>query len=501
MDVRVAIVGAGFGGLAAAIALRRAGEEDVVLLEKAHDLGGVWRENTYPGAACDIPSCLYSFSYDQRRDWSRPCSPQDEILDYLHATAERNGVAAKIRTGVEVREATWDEQAARWTLRTTGGAPEVETVTAQALVVACGQLSRPLFPRVDGVGRFAGPEFHSAHWDHDVDLAGKRVAVVGTGASAIQFVPEIAQVAARVDVYQRTPPWILPRRNRPYAPWARRMTERVPGLQQVRRLGILAFAESGIAGQTRVPLLRAGIKAWATWHMKRQVKDPALRRKIWPDYPIGCKRVLFSSHYLPALTRPNVELITAPITRVTPAGVVAADGVEREADVVIYGTGFRAHDFVAPMEVRGRGGRELSEAWAGGARAHHGIAVSGFPNLFLMYGPNTNLGFGSIIVMLEAQARYVADAVTSLERLGADAIDVRPEVERASTEAVQEHLRTSVWTGCESWYREGADGRIVNNWPGQMAEYVRATRRVDLSEYDVLTARSSAPLAAASTSG
>lgn len=482
MHVQVAIVGAGFGGLAAAIALRKAGVDDLVILERADDLGGVWRENTYPGAACDIPSCLYSFSYDQRRSWSRPCSTQDEILDYLHTTADRHGLRAKVRTGTEVTTATFDPAAARWTLETSAGEP----VTAQAIVLACGQLTRPLFPAVDGRASFAGPSFHSAEWDHAVELRGKRIAVVGTGASAIQFVPEIAKVAARVDVYQRTAPWILPRRNKPYAPWARRAIERVPGLQHARRLGILAFAESGIAGQTRVPLIRRAIGAWATWHMKNQVKDPALRAKVWPDYPIGCKRVLFSSHYLPALTRPNVDLVTDRIARISPGGVVTEDGTEREVDVVIYGTGFRAHDFVAPMRVLGRDGRELSDAWRDGARAHLGITVGGFPNLFLMYGPNTNLGFGSIIVMLEAQARYVASAIRTLRSTGpAAALDVRPEVEERTTTRVQERLRDTVWTDCQSWYREGADGRIVNNWPGQMAEYVRATREIDLTEYDL----------------
>ncbi|HWT95452.1 MAG TPA: NAD(P)/FAD-dependent oxidoreductase [Solirubrobacteraceae bacterium] len=482
MDVQVAIVGAGFGGLAAAIALRKAGVDDLVILERAEDLGGVWRENTYPGAACDIPSCLYSFSYDQRRDWSRPCSPQDEILDYLRSTADRHGLRARIRTGTEVRTATWSQDDARWTLETSAGEP----VHARSIVLACGQLTRPLFPAVDGRASFAGPSFHSAEWDHSVELRGKRIAVVGTGASAIQFVPEIAKVAARVDVYQRTAPWILPRRNTPYAPWAKRLIERVPGLQHVRRLGILAFAESGIAGQTRIPFVRRAIGVWATWHMRNQVKDPALRAKVWPDYPIGCKRVLFSSHYLPALARPNVELVTDRIARISERGVVTEDGTEREVDVVIYGTGFRAHDFVAPMRVLGRDGRELTDAWREGARAHHGIAVSGFPNLFLMYGPNTNLGFGSIIVMLEAQARYVASAVAALRRTRAAALDVRPEVEERTTARVQERLRKTVWTDCESWYREGADGRIVNNWPGQMAEYVRATREIDLSEYELV---------------
>ena len=477
--MRVAIVGAGFSGIGMAIALREAGHEDVTIFERSGDLGGVWHHNTYPGAACDVPSYLYSFTADQRRDWSRPCSPQEEILAYLHDTARRGGVAGLVRTNTEIVRADFDEDALEWTLQTATG----ERVGADALVLACGQLSRPRMPDVPGMDAFAGPSFHSARWEHDVDLRGKRVAVVGTGASAVQFVPEIARDAARVDVYQRTPPWLLPRRNEPYAPWAHAIIRRVPGMQKLRRAGMLAFMESGILGQTRMRALALGIRAWSTWFMRRQVRDPELRRRIWPDYPIGCKRVLFSSHYLPALQRPNVELVTEAVTRVTERGVVAADGREREVDAIVYGTGFDAHAFVAPMEVAGAGGRRLHDAWSGGAQAHLGLTVSGFPNLFLLYGPNTNLGFGSIIVMIEAQIAYVMDAVRRLQGTGARALDVRPEVQRASGEEVQRRLQHSVWTSCRSWYRAGGTGRVVNNWPGQMAEYVHLTRRLVPAEY------------------
>ncbi len=483
--MRVAIVGAGFSGIGMAIALRRAGHTDVTVFERSDDIGGVWHHNTYPGAACDVPSYLYSFTADQRRDWTRPCSPQPEIHDYLRDVAERRGVAASVRLNCEVTSADFDEAALTWPLTTAGG----ERVEADALVLACGQLSRPRLPDIPGMGDFAGPSFHSAEWDHSVELAGRRVAVVGTGASAVQFVPEIATGAARVDVYQRTPPWILPRRNREYAPWAQAAIRRIPGMQKLRRAGMLAFMESGIASQTRVRPLALSLWAWSSWHMRRQVKDPALRRRLRPRYPIGCKRVLFTSHYLPALARPNVELVDERIERITEHGVVTADGREHAVDVIVYGTGFDAHAFVAPMAVTGAGGRTLAAAWEGGAEAHLGVSVTGFPNLFLLYGPNTNLGFGSIIVMVEAQLAYVLDALRRLAASGAAALDVRPEVQRASGEELQRRLRHSVWTSCRSWYREDGDGRVVNNWPGQMAEYVRRTRRVDPAEYRLLHAQ------------
>ncbi|HST54527.1 MAG TPA: NAD(P)/FAD-dependent oxidoreductase [Solirubrobacteraceae bacterium] len=477
--MRVAIVGAGFSGIAMGIALRREGIEDFSIFERAPDIGGVWLHNTYPGAACDVPSYLYSYSYAQRRDWTRPCSPQAEILDYLHDTAREHGVAEKVRTDTEIARADFDESANRWTLETLAG----ERITADALILACGQLSRPAWPDIPGRDEFAGPSFHSAEWEDEHDLRGRRVAVIGTGASAIQFVPPLAEQVAQLDVYQRSPPWMLPRRNPGYPGWARALIRRVPGLQALRRKGMLAFMESGIVGQTRIPALSLLLRAWSSAFMRRQVRNPELRRQIWPDYPIGCKRVLFSSAYLPALQRPNVELVSERIARITARGVLMADGREREVDCIVYGTGFKTHQFVAPMEVAGVGARTLEHAWADGAEAHLGLSVAGFPNMFLLYGPNTNLGFGSIIVMIEAQVGYVIDALRTLRRTGADALDLRPEVQAASAAAVQQRLRNSVWMGCQSWYRQESDGKVTNNWPGQMLEYVRATRRLRAEEY------------------
>ncbi|HEU0023031.1 MAG TPA: NAD(P)/FAD-dependent oxidoreductase [Thermoleophilaceae bacterium] len=476
--MRVAIVGAGFSGIAMAIALRREGIEDFTVLERAGDLGGVWHHNTYPGAACDVPSYLYSYSYEQRRDWSQPCSPQQEILDYLHDTARKHGVIDRVRTGVEVERAEFDDRTARWTLHTTAG----ERIEADALVLACGQLSRPRWPSIPGMDEFEGHAFHSAEWDHGYDLAGRRVAVIGTGASAIQFVPIVAESVARMDVYQRSAPYMLPRNNPTYPTLMRRLVEHVPGLQIARRYGIWAFMELFVAGLTRVPPLGWLLRTWSTSFMRMQLRDPEIRRRGWPDYPFGCKRILFSSTYLPALQRPNVDLVTDEIARVTPRGVVTADGREREADCIVYGTGFRSNDFVMPMRVTGADGRDLESTWSRGAEAHLGITVSGFPNMFVLYGPNTNLGVGSIIVMIEAQVRYAIDALRAARRSGA-ALDVRPEVQSASSERVQERLRGSVWSSCRNWYRDAGTGRVVNNWPGFMVEYVRATRRVRPEEY------------------
>ncbi len=459
------------------IALRREGIEDFTIFERADDLGGVWFHNTYPGAACDVPSYLYSYSYEQRRDWSQPCSPQQEILDYLRATAAKHGVAGHIRTRTEIAGASFDEGSARWRLETVEG----EIHEAEALVVACGQLSRPNRPSVPGMDEFAGRSFHSAEWDHDYDMTGKRVAVVGTGASAVQFVPPVSERAAHLDVYQRTAPYMFPRRNPRYPAWAKRLIERVPGVQAFRRHGTLLYMEAMILGLIAVPPLRWAMSAFSQAFMRRQLPDPGLRSRLWPDYPFGCKRILFSSYYLPALARPDVEVITDRVERVTELGVMAG-GVEREVDCIVYATGFRANDFVVPMQVTGTDGRDLQQTWSAGAEAHLGIAVAGFPAMYMLYGPNTNLGVGSIIEMIEAQVGYVVDALRAA-RSSAAAMEVRPEVQRWSSAAVQRRLQDSIWTACESWYRQNSEGRVVNNWPGFMTEYRRHTRTFDPSEY------------------
>lgn len=480
----VAIVGSGFGGIAAAIALLRDGITDLTIFEKADDLGGVWRENTYPGAACDVPSHVYSYSYFQHRDWSRPCSPHDEIHDYLQEAADAFGVTPRIRFSTEVTRATWDEQALRWHLDLGDGT----TADADVLVPACGQLSIPTQPAIPGADTFAGHQFHSARWDHDHDLTGRHVAVIGTGASAVQFVPPVAEQAGHLDVFQRTPNYMLPRRNLAYAAPVRAAIRYIPGLQAARRGGMLLMMETMVNALKGNRAIQAVLRtmSWALLH--RHVRDRELRRKLTPQFAYGCKRILFSSYYYPALTRENVELVDTPITRITADAVVTSDGVEHPADTIIWGTGFDTQAFVAPMEIVGAGGRTIADAWAGGAHAFYGLTVPGFPNLFLLYGPNTNLGVGSIIVMLEAQARYIADAVGRLRAQdGPAAWDVREDVEQAFDAQTQEHLQQSVWTRCASWYRNEA-GRVVNNWPGYMFEYVRATKALDPEHYTLLRA-------------
>jgi len=480
--MRVAIVGAGFSGIGMGASLQRSGHE-YAIFERADDLGGVWQHNTYPGACCDVPSYVYSYSWAQRRDWSRPCSPQGEIKDYLREVATEERVIGKIRFGTEVTEARWDPARLKWVL--TLGPGGAETYEADALVLGCGQLSRPSWPEIPGAQAFAGHAFHSAQWDHDHDLTGERVAVIGTGASAIQFIPEIAQRVAHLDVYQRSAPYVLPRRNLTYAQPIRELLRRIPGVQRLRRYGMCGVMECITFGFTRSRAANALTRAWSTSFMRVQLGgDRELRRRARPDYPFGCKRVLFSSYYLPALRRGNVELVSDKIDRITSTGVVTLDGTERRADTIIWGTGFQTNEFVVPMRVFGADGTELQQSWRDGAQAHRGISVSGYPNLFLLYGPNTNLGAGSIIVMLEAQIRYVSRA---LELFGEGrALDVRPDAQRRYAEDVQRRLDDTVWTGCHNWYRRDGDGRIVNNWPGFVAEYVRDTRHVDAADYEVL---------------
>jgi cation diffusion facilitator CzcD-associated flavoprotein CzcO len=480
--MNVAIVGAGFSGIGMAARLQQDGHR-YRIFERARDLGGVWHHNTYPGATCDVPSYLYSYSWAQRRDWSQPCSPQPEIQDYLRAIARDHGILPHIAFGTEIAEARWSEHDLKWRLRTsTGDAGEFD-----ALVLACGQLSRPAWPRIEGMESFAGHAFHSAEWDHAHDLRGRSVAVIGTGASAIQFVPPVAEQAARLDVYQRSAPYLLPRRNPRYPALVRRAIRDLPGLQTLRRFGMWGVMETFILGYTKLPALKALIRLWSTTFMRMQVKDAALRHKVWPDYEFGCKRILFSSYYLPALCRPNVDVVCEPIARITPRGIVTADGTEREADTIIWATGFRADEFVVPMRVHGKGGIELQARWRDGAEAHLGITVAGYPNMFLLYGPNTNLGVGSIIAMIEAQIGYVAGALAHLDRRPRRAaLDLRADVQRESARRIQERLTESVWTQCQSWYRKDGDGNVVSNWPGFMLEYVRATREIDASEYSLV---------------
>jgi cation diffusion facilitator CzcD-associated flavoprotein CzcO len=476
---RVVIIGAGFGGIGMAAALKQAGIDDFVVLERGEDIGGTWRDNTYPGICCDVPCNLYSFSFRPWR-WSRRFPPQPEILGYLKALCEERGIGPHLRLHSGVQAAGFDNQQGAWNVTLDDGS----VIQATAVVSAVGQLGRPALPEIEGRDDFAGPSWHSARWDHAVDLTGKRVAVVGTGASAIQFVPELAKTAAHVDIYQRSAPYILPKNDRPYGTAQQDLFDQFPAVRKADRLRIFLYGELLTSGFVVSPKLLAA--PMAMWRQQlRVIKDPQLRDKCTPDYVMGCKRVLFSNDWYPTLTRSNVELVTDPIGHIAADGVVTADGTRRPADVIVYGTGFRTLDFLAPMSVTGLGGRRLNEEWRDGARAYLGITVSGFPNFFMLYGPHTNLGGNSIIYMLEGQIGYVLGALRALGDDGLGWLDVRPDVQEAFGAWVDAASRTSVWeSGCHSWYTNSA-GRNINNWPVQTFVYRHRVRRFDLASYQV----------------
>jgi len=498
---KVAIVGTGFGGIGMGIRLKRAGIDSFVVLERANEIGGVWRDNTYPGAACDVPSHLYSYSFEPKASWSRAYATQPEILAYLEHCAERNGLRPHIRFGTEVVSAEWSDAASRWTLRTQRG----DSIEANVVITACGQLSRPAYPRIAGMESFEGAQFHSARWDHACDLSGKRVAVIGTGASAIQFVPAIAPTVKTLHLFQRSAPYVVEKPDRVYSALETRIFESVPFTQTLDRWKSFVWAESyGPIFRARPsPATRtermtgAAIEAFRSVVkrikvdrvVEREIADPELRRTIAPDYPLGCKRVLISNDYYPALARENVEVVTDAIESIVERGVRTKDGRVREVDAIVYGTGFRATDFLAPMKVTGTGERDLDDAWRDGAEAYLGMSVAGFPNLFLLYGPNTNTGNGSIIFYLECQIGYVMQALASLDAHGLASIDVRPDVQSEFNARLQARLRRSVWsTGCDSWYKNEA-GRVTNNWPGTATEYGLRTRRFEIDRYRTTGAR------------
>ncbi|WP_460852889.1 flavin-containing monooxygenase [Nocardioides montaniterrae] len=466
MAPSVVIIGSGFGGIAAAIELKRLGIDDVVVLEKAADVGGVWRENTYPGAAVDVPSPFYSYSFEPNPRWPHRYSRQPAILDYIHHVVDKYDVRRHVRCEAEVVAATYDDATGRWSVEVAGG----ERLECDVLVSAVGQLSRPAIADIPGRDEFAGEQFHSAQWRHDLDLAGRRVAVIGTGASAIQFVPELQPTVGRMTIFQRTPAHLAPRWDRSFSGLHHKVFEHAPLTQLAERGFWYGVSESLSIALVHSPTLQKGFTAMARRHMRKAAKaEPGLFEKIWPDYPLGCKRVLFTNDYVPALTQPNVDLVTEPISRITPTGVETAGGVEHPADVIIWGTGFRASDFLDEIEVTGVGGVRLQDVWAGGAHAYYGLTVPGFPSFLMMYGPNTNTGGGSIIYFLETQARYLGDFVRCLAEVGRP-LDVLPEVEAAFDREVQAELGGSVWSQCASWYRN-ASGRITTNWPRLGRDY------------------------------
>ncbi|RZQ60061.1 flavin-containing monooxygenase [Amycolatopsis suaedae] len=483
VDTGVIVVGTGFSGLGMAIRLREDGREDFVILEKASEVGGTWRDNTYPGCACDIQSHMYSYSYEQNPDWSRAYSPQPEIWDYLKRVADGHDLRRHIHFGQEMTGARWDEDSSRWEVTTAAG----DVFTGRYLVSGVGALHIPLVPELPGAERFRGRAFHSAQWDHDFDLRGKRVAVVGTGASAIQFVPQIVRDVASLHLFQRTPPWIMPKADREMPGWVRTLFRRVPLTQKLYRAALYWMLESRAIGFNGHPwVMRLGQQI-AKRHIARSVRDRELRAKLTPDYTMGCKRVLVSNDYYPALTRDNVEVITAGIAEVRENSVVDADGVEHEVDAIIYGTGFHVTDAFDQLEIVGVGGRHLGKEWADeGMRTHLGITVSGFPNLFFLLGPNTGLGHNSVVFMIESQAAYVSKAIRLTESAGAAAIEPRAEVQERFNAEIQDKLEKGIWTqgGCKSWYLD-AQGVNRTIWPGFTWRYWLRTRRVDPSDFEL----------------
>ena len=477
-DVEVCIVGSGFSGLGMAIRLGRAGIDSFCVLEQASEIGGTWRDNTYPGCTCDIPSHLYSLSFAPKTDWSRMYPTQPEIRAYLHDCVARFGLAKHIRLNTRLERAAYDEASGLWKVQTAGG-----SFSARFVVSAIGGLHRPSIPALPGIESFAGPSFHSSRWDHGLDLTGKHVAVIGTGASAIQFVPRIAPQVAQLDLYQRTAPWVLPKLDRPIGAREQWALRHVPLFRTLCRWRLYWRQELFAFRFTLEPRLLDRAKKMGLRLLRKQVPSDELRARLTPTYQPGCKRILISNDYLPTLTQPQVTLVTAGIREVRPHGVLTDDGVERRADVIIYGTGFQATDTLGPLRVTGRGGVRLDEAWRAGMHAYYGTAVPGFPNFFMLSGPNTGLGHNSVIFMFEAQIAHVLECITTMRRRGLRTLEVRAHVEADHNEAMQRRLRHTVWaTGCKSWYLD-ANGRNVTLWPGFTFDYWRRMRRVDWGAY------------------
>jgi cation diffusion facilitator CzcD-associated flavoprotein CzcO len=477
-EIEIAIIGTGFSGLAMAARLKRAGRNDFLMLERAGDLGGTWRENSYPGCRCDVPSHVYSLSFAPNPHWSSTFSPAEEIWDYLRKVADDEGLCSHMRFRCEVEGARWDAGASRWRIRTPSG-----EISARFLIAGAGPLHEPKLPQIPGLLDFEGAVFHSARWDHDHELAGERVAVVGTGASSIQFVPQIQPEVAKLHLFQRTAPWVMPRRQRPITRMERAAYRRFPATQRAVRRAIYWAREAFAIPMLRValaPLLRTV----GELHLRRQVPDPELRRRLTPDYLPGCKRILVANDYLPSLGEPNVEVVADAIAEIRSGAIVTEDGTEREIDTIILGTGFEVLEMPIAKRVHGADGRSLSEAWQGSPQAHRGTMVAGYPNFFMLLGPNTGLGHNSVVVMAEAQADYVMRALRHVEGSAIEAVDVRADVQARWNATIQRKMKGTVWTegGCSSWYLD-RNGLNTSLWPDFSFRFARALSHFDPAEY------------------
>ena len=476
--VQVVIIGSGFSGLGAAVRLNQEGFTDFVILERAQEVGGTWRDNTYPGAACDTHSNLYSFSFAPNPNWSRVYAQQPEILAYLQGVAKQFGLEANLRFGHELQGAEWDNAEARWQLHTSAG-----DYTADFIISGHGPLVEPKWPEVPGFEKFTGEKFHSSRWNPQVDLKGKRVAVIGTGASAIQFVPAIAPEVEQMFVFQRTAPWIVPRPDRPHSQRELALFRHLPLTQRAVRQAIFARSEVNALIFTN-PRMEKFASSVARAHLEHQVQDPALRRKLTPNYRMGCKRILVSNDFYPALLRPNVELVTGAISEIRPHSVVTANGQEYEVDVLICGTGFVATPPAVARVFRGKDGRTLAEHWEGSPEAYLGTTVSGFPNLFLMVGPNTATGHTSIVYMIEAQLHYILSSLKFTRANHVLAIDVKEDAQHTYNQELQASLNGAVWTegGCTSFYLDKT-GKNTVLWPGFVTRFRRRLARFDVQNY------------------
>ena len=488
---RIAIVGSGFSGMGMGIKLKEANEHDFRIFEKESGVGGTWRVNHYPGCACDVQSHVYSYSFEQNPDWTRMFAPQQEIKGYLEHCADKYGIRPHVHLNTALKSARWDEAKKIWRVQDESG----KEYTCDILISGMGGLSIPAYPDIKGRDRFQGKTFHSQDWDHDYDLKGKRVAVIGTGASAIQFVPEVQKEASQLHLFQRSAPWIMPKPDRPLSNLERAAFKRIPGAMKLQRTALYWMLESRVIPMLLSPKMLKVARIMAKTHIRRQIKDPVLREKVTPDYEFGCKRILLSNNYYPALAQPNVEVVTDGIQEITETGIVTADGTHREVDVLIYGTGFKAADPVPEGLVHGRDGQDLAKLWHDGPEAYKGCAVAGFPNFFMIMGPNTGLGHNSMVYMIESHIQYVLDAVKTMKKDQVQTVEVKQDAQDRYNEKLQDKLGGSIWTdgGCTSWYLHPRTGKNVALWPGFTWQFRLQTQRFDTSAYELEKAGGKAP--------
>ncbi|MFD4367865.1 flavin-containing monooxygenase [Rhodococcus sp. NPDC058521] len=493
------IIGSGFAGLGAAIRLSQKGRNDFLVVERGNDVGGTWRDNTYPGAACDVPSHLYSYSYALNPEWTRSFSTQPEIQKYIQSVSKKYNVLDKHIFGCEVESVRWDNAGSRWHVNTSKG-----EFVARIVVSAVGALCEPSLPDIKGIEGFQGEIFHSARWNHDADLTGKRVAVIGTGASAIQIIPAIGKKVDHLDVYQRTAPWVLPRADREYTKAEGLAFKYLPGFQRLCRAGIYWMRETQVVGLAKAPIFMKPLQFAAERHLRRQIKDKDLRKKVHPNFQIGCKRMLISNNYYPTLAKDHVDLVTDGIAEVTADSVISKDGTERKVDAIVVATGFHVTDSPTYEGIFGKDGRSLAEVFEdGGQQGYKGATIANFPNMFFLVGPNTGLGHSSMVFMIESQINYLASALDTIDKHDLGTVEVREDTQKAYNADLQAKLSNSVWNngGCASWYLD-KHGNNTTLWPGFTFDFRRQTKKFDLEAYDSVPAKdlsTSAPAPTAST--